>query len=101
MDYLLKIVEANEDKTATTGNLQMVTGMWLAPAKLQLLAVELWGFLNLNVTGQARPVFENVGDLQGFEAWRKLTKGVRSRAEVRKLSFLSNVKIQTLLRPRS
>ena len=47
--------------------------------------MELWGYLNLNVTGEARQVFEIVDDLQGFEAWRKLVKGIRSRAEVRKL----------------
>ena len=70
MDHLLRRVEAGEDATARVENIHKVTGGWPAPARLQFLAIEFWGFLNLNAAGQARPIFENVGDLQGFEVWR-------------------------------
>ena len=91
MDAILKISEASEDIPATVQFVHQATKGWLSPVRLQLLAMELWGYLNFNLTGEARPIFENVGDLQGFEAWRKLVKGIRSRAEVRKLALSGKV----------
>ena len=88
---LLKLSESREDTPATVQLLHQDAGKWVTPIRLQFLAMELWGYLNLNVTGEARQVFENVDDLQGFEAWRKLVKGIRSRAEVRKLQLQGQV----------
>jgi len=63
MDMILKIAESSEDSEATVQNIHNQTRGWLAPQRLQFLAMELWSFLNLNITGEARPIFENVGDL--------------------------------------
>ena len=91
MDVLLKLSEARADDPATVQSLHKTANGWVTPVKLQFLSMELWGYLNLNITGEARQVFENVEDLQGFEAWRKLVKGIRSKAEVRKLQLQGQV----------
>ena len=51
----------------------------------------MWGYLNLNLNGDAREIFENVQDLQGFEAWRRIIKGIRSRSEVRRIELTPKV----------
>ena len=88
MDVLLKLSEAREDDPATVRSLYKTANGWITPVRLQFLSMELWGCFNLNITGEARQIFENVEDLQGFEAWRKLLKGIRSKAEVR--NYLGN-----------
>ena len=92
MDHLLRIAEASEDTAVSNEMMKVMTAPWLSADRLQSLSYEFWGFLNFNVIGQARQVFENAGDLQGFEAWRKLVKLVRSRAEIRKLELSDKVR---------
>ena len=72
MQHFLQLVEACEDRPATTEHLHSNTASWLPGHRLQVPTMELWGFLNLNITGNARLPFENVTRLEGFEAWRKL-----------------------------
>ena len=92
MDQLLRLTEANEDGPVTCSILYAQTANWLPAARLQFQASELWGFLNLNLTGEARAPFENVKSLEGFEAWRKAIKLVRSRLEVRKMALQGKVR---------
>ena len=92
MDHLLRIIESNEDGPAVCSALHVQTVNWLPIARLQFLAAEFWGFLNLNLTGEARPPFNNVRDREGFEAWRKCVKLVRSRFEIRKMDFRPGLK---------
>ena len=91
MDHLLKLVETHEDREATVEHLRPMTDSWIHYTRVHQLSWELWGFLNLNLKGDARLYFENVQDFQGFEAWRKIMKLVRNRAEVRKLSLHDKV----------
>ncbi len=32
----------------------------------------MWGFLNLNLTGQAKEIFNNVPPMHGLEVWRRV-----------------------------
>ena len=64
-----------------------MTDSWIHPTRVHQLSWETWGFLNMNLKGDARMCFENVPDFQSFEAWRKIMKLVRNRSEVRKLSL--------------
>ena len=57
------------------------------PTDLRILGHHLWGFLNVNLSGDAFTIFGNIPRSQGFEAWRKVMKGLneRSTAELMKL----------------
>ena len=60
LQNILPLVEACEDRAASIGYLASLTSSWMPYARLQMLGMELWGFLNLNITGNARARFENV-----------------------------------------
>ena len=51
---------------------------------VQKLSRDLWGFLTLNLQGNARLLLNNSATLEGFELWRRLMKGIRSRSEIRR-----------------
>ncbi len=52
-----------------------------------VLGHHLWGFLNTNLTSDAWEIFGNVERSMGFEAWRRVVRGItkRSQAELLKL----------------
>ena len=80
---MLNLVEKHEDVVALWHN--VAASCAVAPERVQRLARELWGHLNLCLTGDARTFFANVPEQEGFEAWRKVLKLVRSRSEVRRM----------------
>ena len=41
----------------------------------------LWAYFNLNLTGQAREIFCNVGDFQGLEVWRRVSMKINDKGE--------------------
>ena len=58
--------------------------MGISPGHLKALARDVWGFLLLVLRGNARAWLDSNEDLEGFDLWRKLMKGVRSRSEIRR-----------------
>ena len=52
----------------------MCTAIQLPPQRIQQIAQELWGHLNLCLTGAARTIFDNIPSQEGLEAWRRLMK---------------------------
>ena len=66
-----------------------------SPGRIRRLAHELWSHFNLCVIGVARQSFENAPFQEGFEAWRKVLRLVRSRSEVRRLEFSSKIQKPT------
>ena len=76
-EEILRIVEAHEDVPATWMALA-ATGI-VPPERLQRLAQDIWAHLNLCLTGAARRSFENAPRQEGFEAWRRVLKLVRSQ----------------------
>ena len=81
MKYLLKWAE---DQGTNEITLQDLHG--LAPHLDEdpaILGHLLWAFLNVNLTGKAREIFCNVGDSQGFEAWRRISGLIYSMTERR------------------
>ena len=83
MEKLLLKVEAEEDIPA------LVCGLIARcprdnPVLIQKLAKELWGFLTLNLQGNAKTVLNNAPSLEGFEVWRRLVKPIRGRCELRR-----------------
>ena len=51
----------------------------------------LWGFLNLNLTNQAKEVFNNVPSMHGLEVWRRLI------GELLPLTDLRQMDLQTVV----
>ena len=52
----------------------------------------LWGWLNLSVgKGEARLIFDNVEQLNGLEAWRRIVAPIDSRTEAAQLTLFPNV----------
>ena len=45
----------------------------------------LWAFLNLNLTGQAEEVFNNVTVMQGLEVWRRIVAQLIALTGLRQL----------------
>ena len=57
------------------------------PFDASILGHHLWGSLNTNLTHDAWDIFGNVERSMGFEAWRRVVRGItkRSQAELLKL----------------
>lgn len=90
-EAILDLVESNEDVPAWWINVsQALAG---DQGRTQQIASELWGHLNLCLSGAARRIFANVPIQEGLEAWRRLMKPIRMRGEVRQLELTK--KIQT------
>ena len=81
MKYLLKWAEDHATAEVTAQGLR-----GLAPYLDEdpfVINHLLWAFLNVNLTGKAREIFCNVGDSQGFEAWRRINGLIYSMTERR------------------
>ena len=90
MEIILQAVDAQEDRSAMTKELAPAVPI-LSPQLVQKLSRDLWGFLTLNLTGNARLLLNNSATLEGFELWRRLMKGVRSRSEIRRHDLLGKL----------
>ena len=66
MEHLLREVDSLEDSSATTVNLA-VRVPTVCPSLVQKLSRDLWGFLALNLQGNARLMLNNPATLEGFE----------------------------------
>ena len=44
----------------------------------------LWAFFNVNLVGEAREIFCNVEDSNGFEVWRRVSNRINDRGERRR-----------------
>ena len=51
----------------------------------------LWAFLNLNLTHQAKEVFNNVPSMHGLEVWRRLIGELFSLTDLRQMDLQSVV----------
>ena len=51
----------------------------------------LWAFLNLNLTHQAKEVFNNVPSMHGLEVWRRLIGELFSLTDLRQMDLQSIV----------
>ena len=73
-----------------------VAGCDSAPIMTNIAATrldrELWSFLNLNLTGDAKMTFDNLPRLQGFEAWRKVVVPMGPRTLSRLMTLYSEVR---------
>ena len=83
MEIILQAVDAQEDRSAMAKELAPAVPI-LSPQLVQKLSRDLWGFLTLNLQGNARLLLNNSATLEGFELWRRLMKGIRSRSEIRR-----------------
>ena len=81
IELVLRSVELHEDVQATTADLRS-RSIGLADERVKSLAHNLWSFLTLNLTGDARIFLNNATPGEGFDLWRRLMKGVRSRSEI-------------------
>jgi hypothetical protein len=90
MESILQTVEGQEDRSAMTKELAPAVPN-LSPQLVQKLSRDLWGFLTLNLTGNARLLLNNSATLEGFEMWGRLMKGVRSRSEIRRHDLLGKL----------
>lgn len=84
-------MESKEDEPAFTFMLQGILGHAVHPSRLSQLSREFWGFLNLNLTEEARQPLEIVQNNEGFEVWRRSMKTAHSRCEVRRLELNGRV----------
>ena len=88
---ILEFIEAAEDAPATTTLFTEACKSVMHPSRMTYLASEIWSYLNLNLIGEALVPFRNVAPHEGFEAWRKVVKLVRSRGEVRRMELTARV----------
>lgn len=91
IDYILDLVEAHEDVPAKAHDIGVALRGILRSARVQYLAEEVWGYLNLNLTDAAREIFENVPRREGFEAWRKFLKIIGRRCEVCRIELTPKI----------
>ena len=89
-EAILDLVEAHEDVPALWTAVSAAVGA-IRPERVQKISQELWGHLNLCLSGLARETFENVAAQEGLEAWRRLMKFVRRRGEVRRLELTGKI----------
>lgn len=66
IDVVLKLIEDNEDVPATVMNISEAVQHAIPAHKVQGMATELWGYLNLNLIESARRTFSNAPKLEGF-----------------------------------
>ena len=55
----------------------------------------LWGFLNLNLTGQAKEIFNNVPTMHGLEVWRRINGELFTLTDLRQLDYQTLVYAHT------
>jgi hypothetical protein len=90
MESILRTVDSQEDGSAMTMDLALRLPH-MNPALVQKLSRDLWGFLTLNLQGNARLMLNNSATLEGFELWRRLMKTIRSRCEIRRHELLGKL----------
>jgi CRISPR/Cas system CMR-associated protein Cmr5 small subunit len=79
IEAVFNSVEASEDSQALLLDLRARSSLrGVVPSVLEHLSSELWGFLVLCLTGDARCAIDTTDRREGFEVWRKLLKGIRS-----------------------
>ena len=76
--HVLHYVEEHEDQSGLVDDILPYAG--LPKSILMQLALDLWGFLTLNLQGTAKIWVNNSKMMEGFELWRKAMKSVRSRS---------------------
>ena len=54
MHYIIELVEPSEDAKTSVDVVQVLAGSRVPPERVQQLSNDLWGYLNLNLTGKAR-----------------------------------------------
>ena len=52
-----------------------------------VLGGHLWAFLDLNLTGQTKEVFNNVPSMHGLEVWRRLIGELFSVTDLRQMDL--------------
>ena len=55
------------------------------------LARDIWSWLNFNLTGTYKVTFDNVPDLQGFEAWRRVVVPLGAKTLARRHELYSKI----------
>ena len=63
----------------------------LSLGQVEAASNALWAFLILCLTGDATYAVDNAGPREGFEVWRRLFKGIRSRCEIRRHELLGKI----------
>ena len=84
MKVFLRWAESAQSNTITDSHVRALSesGFCLDNDPLQL-SRDLWGYLNLSLTGKEHENFGNVESGNGFEAWRKLVVPLAPRSEAR------------------
>ena len=84
MDAFLRWAESAESSEITHTHIS-----WLANSGFcsdnepHRLSHDLWGYLNLSLSGNQKIVFNNVPKGNGFEAWRRIIVSIAPRSEAR------------------
>ena len=85
IDNILKLIEENEDVPFTVSNIVGALQHQIQEHLIQAMASELRWYFKLNWRDSARRTFSNAQNLEGFEAWRKLTKPITNISEIRRI----------------
>ena len=92
IEAVFNSVEASEDSQAMLSDLRVRSSLQgVVPLTLEHLSSALWGFLILCLSGDARCAVDITDRREGFEVWRKLLKGIRSRGAIRRHELLGKV----------
>lgn len=90
LSVLLKWVEAQGERhilKKESGKLRDQLGI-MTDLEPQVASEQLWSFLNLNtVDTPLREAFENVAQLNGFEAWRRITQPIRANTVAKRIAL--------------
>ena len=92
MEQLLDWAEAFQKHTILPQHVaELERGSHMLNLEARRLDRELWSFLNLNLTGEAKKTFDSVPLLHGFEAWRQIVVPIEPRTLHRKMGMYTDV----------
>ena len=79
---LLQYAEENEDRDCSCESIILALNLQGHEERAHYISRELWAFLNLNLTEQAHATYDNVRELEGFEAWKRTMSKLSSTLSV-------------------
>ena len=80
VEVMLKWIEKQGDIEITSTEVERQRGKMMIEMDPVYVSHQLWGYLNLNLVGEALNIFRNVTKLNGAEAWRRVTKPINSQS---------------------
>ena len=84
MAVVLNWIEQQGDNEIMSQDMEAQRGRMMIELDPVYASHQIWGYLNLNLTGESTNIFRNVARLNGAEAWRRITRPINSQSVARR-----------------